>query len=461
MSDSPRRSWKILPDHEDWLAVWIGAVVLALNLFFLHDVPADAGKDPTQTSAVEVVNPLAPWLMKFGPWESNPLASLVPEGDPWFGVRLAAMAVFVALLFTGASTLSGSAEPGIFLRGFLVLFVFAALAYFLASQTAIRGYGLEYPLWALAAGMLISNTRGVPRILEPALRTELYIKTGLVIFGAEILLARLMEYGIRGIFIAWVVTPIVLVTTYWFGQKIIRVPSRSLNMTLSADMSVCGVSAAIATAAACKAKKEELSLAIGVSLTFTVIMMVVLPAVIRATGMGEDLGGAWIGGTIDSTGAVAAAGALLGDTALNVATTIKLIQNMLIGVISFCVAVYWVGWVERDEGQERPNAWEVWHRFPKFVLGFLGASLIFSTIFSYVEHGPEIVSATTGATKNLRGWLFCLGFASIGFETRFRELAGYLHGGKPLMLYVAGQALNLTLTLTMAWLVLRVFLPLE
>src|SRR5690606_3004756 len=140
------------------------------------------------------------------------------------------------------------------------------------------------------------------------------IKTGLVLLGAEILLGQLVALGLPGIFVAWIVTPIVLVSTFAFGQRVLGIRSKSLNMVISADMSVCGVSAAIATAAACRAKKEELSLAIGMSLTFTVVMMVLMPAAIRALGMSDVLGGAWMGGTIDSTGAVAAAGGILGET---------------------------------------------------------------------------------------------------------------------------------------------------
>ena len=112
-------------------------------------------------------------------------------------------------------------------------------------------------------------------------------------------------------------------------------------------MSVCGVSAAIATAAACKAKKEELTLAVGLSLVFTSIMMIVMPAIIKSTFPVDKqliLGGAWMGGTIDATGAVAAAGRFLGEKALYVAATIKMIQNVLIGVIAFCVrSIYYQG----------------------------------------------------------------------------------------------------------------------
>ena len=290
-----------------------------------------------------------------------------------------------------------------------------------------------------------------------AARTEFYIKTGLVLLGASVLFSRLLALGLPGIGVAWVVTPIVLISTYAFGQRVLKMESRSLNMVISADMSVCGVSAAIATAAACKAKKEELSFAIGLSLSFTVIMMIVMPAVIKATGMSEILGGAWMGGTIDATGAVVAAGALLGKEAAEVAATVKMIQNILIGVTAFGVATYWVTCVEKDDSGVRPNAMEIWYRFPKFVLGFVLASAVFSTLYEVLPGGDAIVNAMVkDSTKTLQGWFFCLAFVSIGLEVNFRDLSQYLKGGKALALYVCGQTLNLILTLAMAWLMFEV-----
>ena len=227
-------------------------------------------------------------------------------------------------------------------------------------------------------------------------------------------------------------------------------------MVISADMSVCGVSAAIATAAACKAKKEELSLAIGISLTFTVIMMLVLPAVINAAGISERVGGAWIGGTVDSTGAVAAAGSMVGPDAEDAAVTIKMIQNILIGVTAFCVALYWVRFVESPADAaaaagSQAHAIEIWRRFPKFVFGFLLASATFSLVHGLMENGPAIVDSTLKqGSEILRTWFFALAFVSIGLETDFRELGRYLKGGKPLVLYACGQSLNLLLTYLMA-----------
>jgi len=349
-----------------------------------------------------------------------------------------------------------------FVKGFTFVFLIAVLAYVASSQGTMKQWGIGYAAWAILFGLIISNTVGTPKWVMEAVQTEYYIKTGLVLLGAEILFGKILSIGVPGIFVAWVVTPIVLVSTYLFGQKIIKVPSKTLNITVSADMSVCGVSAAIATASACRAKKEELTLAVGLSMVFTSIMMVAMPAFIKAVGMPEILGGAWMGGTIDATGAVAAAGAFLGDRALYVAATIKMIQNVLIGVIAFFVAVYWTVRVDNVPGQKVPVT-EIWLRFPKFVLGFIGASIIFSLLYqsmggdagyALVDHG-----AIRGMSRIFRGWFFCLAFVSIGLATNFRELKEQFSGGKPLILYVCGQSFNLLLTLLMAYIMFYKVFP--
>ena len=371
------------------------------------------------------------------------------------------LCVFFIILFGFGYRVMGNSF-GRFAKGFVFVFIIAILAYLFSAQATMKAWGIGYAAWAIAIGLLISNTIGTPEWIKPAVQTEYYIKTGLVLLGAEILFGKILSIGIPGIFVAWVVTPIVLVSTFIFGQKVLKIPSKTLNMTISADMSVCGVSAAIATASACRAKKEELTLAVGLSLVFTSIMMIVMPAVIKATGMPDVLGGAWMGGTIDATGAVAAAGAFLGQEALYTAATVKMIQNVLIGVIAFCVAVYWCAKVECAPGQ-RVSVMEIWHRFPKFVIGFIGASIIFSLIYSSMgpDAGYSLVDQGVlgGLSKNLRGWFFCLAFVSIGLATNFRELKGYFKGGKPLILYVCGQSLNLILTLTMAYIMFYLVFP--
>ena len=444
---------------EDLLAIGCAAVLLILSLSAVWSTRGSASLDD-QTVEVQVSNPLKSWIAKPGKWLANPMEAFykpAAEGEAATNSVAGILGVFVVIgvLTAIAMQLRGDSASQ-FLAAFPFVFVLATLAYVLAGQSVVRAYNLEYALWAIAAGMLISNTVGTPRFAQPAILTEFFIKTGLVLLGAEVLVSRLLALGIPGVFVAWVVTPVVLISTYIFGQKVLKIESKSLNMVICADMSVCGVSAAIASAAACKAKKEELSLAIGMSLSFTVIMMVVLPAIIKAVGMGEVLGGAWLGGTIDSTGAVAAAGAALGDRALEVAATIKMIQNILIGVTAFGIATYWVTYVEKDAGTQ-PSVMEIWRRFPKFVIGFVVASIVFSVLYSVLPDGPEVVTAMIkGSTKTLRGWFFCLAFVCIGLATNIRELAPYFRGGKPLILYICGQSLNICLTLFMAWLMFHV-----
>lgn len=374
---------------------------------------------------------------------------------------LIGLCIFLAIFF--GIGMKGMGKPTIkFMVGFGFVFLIGVLSFAAGSNATMKSLGIGYAAWAILFGLIISNTVGTPKWVMPAVQTEYYIKTGLVILGAEILFGKILSIGIPGVFVAWVVTPIVLVCTYIFGQKIVKMPSKTLNITISADMSVCGVSAAIATAAACRAKKEELTLAVGLSLVFTSIMMILMPAFIKAVGMPHVLGGAWMGGTIDATGAVAAAGAFLSDKALYVAATVKMIQNVLIGVIAFCVAVYWCARVDCVPG-EKVSKMEIWYRFPKFVIGFMAASILFSLIdqsmgkdvsYALMDHG-----AIRGMSKIFRGWFFCLAFVSIGLATNFRELKHHFAGGKPLILYVCGQTFNLILTLLMAYIMFYLVFP--
>lgn len=397
--------------------------------------------------------PLKDWIVKPDKWDTNPVdAFYTGKGSSRSLIFVGIGGTLILLLVIYALAVRVAGHSAIaFAKGFIGVFLLATVAYVLAGQTVIRTYNLEFVLWALLLGLVISNTIGTPKWLEPGAITELYIKAGLVLLGAEVLFNKLLAMGVPGILISWVVTPIVLIGTYLFGQYILKIPSRSLNMVISADMSVCGVSAAVATAAACKAKKEELSLAIGLSLIFTVIMIVIQPYVIQWSGMGPVIGGAWIGATIDSTGAVAAAGELVGGSAKDVAAVIKMIQNVLIGAVAFGVATYWVSFVEKKESGARPKISEIWKRFPRFTLGFIGVSLAMSLIASQGLVGNAFVQSITSVSKPVREWLFCLAFVSIGLGTNFRDYAHMLASGKPVILYVCGQAFNLLLSFIMAW----------
>jgi uncharacterized integral membrane protein (TIGR00698 family) len=374
--------------------------------------------------------------------------------------------VLVGILTSiGVAVMGGNAKA--YLLALLVIVIIAVISYTVANQAQIKSWGLSYAMWALLIGLLISNTIGTPEWLKPGVRTEMYIKTGLVLLGAEILFGKILSLGAPGLMVAWIVTPTVVIFMYIFGVRILKMKSKCLVIIIAAATSVCGVSAAIAAAGASRAKKEELTLGVGMTLIFTVLMMIFMPIGIKAAGMSDVLGAAWMGGTIDSTGAVVAAGSMLGPRAETVAAVVKMIQNVLIGFLGFFIALYWVTSVDRDPGAPRPSLMEVWIRFPKFILGFIGASILFSFILSpafgawFGGDGIKLVErgVIKAVTNPLRGWFFCLAFVSIGLESNFKELTAQMEGGKPMVLYVIGQSFNLILTLLIAWLAFIVLFP--
>ena len=412
---------------EDWWACWIGLFILAL--------------------CISGITGIAYKLPKVHEWVANPLAALPSD------TLLAYLIMFIGLLiiYLIAVRIIGE-RVKTYVPAFLVVFIIGILSMVIGAQTTLKAYGLSYPLWALILGLIISNTVGVPKWMKAGVRTELYIKCGLVVLGAEILFARIMALGPYGLGIAWGVTPIVLFLMYLYGTRVLKM-ERELALPISAAASVCGVSAAIATGAACKAKKDYVTIAVGQTLIFTVLMMVAMPALCRLFGFSELISGAWIGGTIDSTGAVPAAGEIVGPLAMEAAVTIKMIQNVLIGLIAFVVATIWVIRIEKVPGAARPSLWEIWFRMPKFIVGFLIASLVFSFVLTPMM-GDEAVNSILKFSKVFRKEFFALAFVSIGLDSNFRELGKYFKGGKPVNLYWVGQTFNILLTLLVAWLLL-------
>jgi uncharacterized integral membrane protein (TIGR00698 family) len=418
---------RALYKNEDSWACWVGFIVIALA------IPGIIGSTYG--------------LPKVGRWDVNPLLALSGETLASYAI----MFLGIAVLYLIALKIMGK-KVNTYVGAFFVVFVISIVSMIIGNQSFLKSWGLSYPLWALIIGLVIANTAGVPEWLKAGAKTELYIKTGLVIMGAEILFPRIVALGPYGLGIAWGVTPVVLFVMYKYGVRFLKM-ERELALPISAAASVCGVSAAIATGAACNAKKEYITIAVGQSLIFTVIMMVAMPALSRLFGFNELLSGAWIGGTVDSTGAVPAAGEMVGPLAMEAAVTIKMIQNILIGIIAFFVATIWVTKVEASPGAEKPSAWEIWYRMPKFIIGFLAASLLFSFVL-IPSLGDEAVGGILKYTKVFRKEFFALAFVSIGLNSNFKELGKYFKRGKPLHLYWVGQIFNILLTLLIAWFLL-------
>ena len=377
-----------------------------------------------------------------------PLGQQLASGAFWLKMLLTA--VVLGVLFTVGAKLTGG-KVSKFIPAFIGVFLLSVVVRLISAEFTLNRY-LEWAFWALIVGMLISNTIGTPGWLKPAVRTEFYIKTGLVIMGFSVLFSNIAKFGLYGLGIAWVVTPIVILFMWWFGTKVLKIDNKPLIITMASATSVCGTSAAIASGAASGCKKDDLTMTISISIIFTVLMMVLEPVIIKACGMSPIMGGALIGGTVDSTGAVAVAGSVLGGEAEKAAVLVKMIQNILIGFIAFFVALFFATRVDKKNGQ-KVGAGEIWTRFPKFIIGFFVASLVASFIVLPLA-GADQVKAVNGVLDQYKNWCFVLAFVSIGLDTNFRDIARQMKGGKPLWLYIVGQTFNIVLTFAMVWFLL-------
>ena len=421
---------------EDWLSVWIGFIVIAIGCIAVLTGGFDFSAAKFST-----------WHW----WENvEEKKSLAAQLNGAFWVKMLRTFLVLGILFTIGVKLQGG-EIKKFIPAFVVLFVISIIVRLVSAEFTLNRY-LEWAFWALLIGLLISNTVGTPDWLKPAIRTEFYIKTGLVIMGFSVLFSNIAKFGLYGLGIAWIVTPIVIIFMWWFGTKVLKMDNKPLVITLASATSVCGTSAAIATGAAAKAKKEDLSLAISISIIFTILMMVFEPMIIRACGMNQLMGGALIGGTVDSTGAVVLAGNALGEEAEQAAVLVKSIQNILIGFIAFFVAIFFATKVDKT-GDSKVGAGEIWTRFPKFIIGFFVASLVASFIVMPLTSGAE-VKAINGVLDQYKNWAFVLAFTSIGLDTNFKSLIKQMQGGKVLWLYIVGQLFNILLTLFAVWFLL-------
>ncbi len=332
---------------------------------------------------------------------------------------------------------------GKFTAGFPFVFILSVIAAIAGGNSTISYWGLEVVFWALIIGLLISNSIGLPNWLKEAVKTEYFIKIGLVLLGAEILFTTIVKVGAYGMVQSVIVIVSVFYFCFWVAKKLGL--DDEFASILGTAVSICGVSAAIAAGGAVKGDPKKVSHTISLVLLCAIPMLVLQPIIAKSVEMLPAVAGAWIGGTIDTTGAVVAAGAIAGPEAMSVAIVVKMAQNVLIGVAAFLLAIWFV--FKGREAGGKPSAMEIWFRFPKFVVGFIVASVVFS--FFTTE---AFAKGITGITGPIRAWWFNLAFICIGLDTRFKELVA-MGGGRPAAAFLMAQGFNIIVTLILAYLI--------
>ena len=344
---------------EDWVIVGAGAAILLLALLFPRWMPA-MPKD----------------LSSAGNWMSA-----------------GAMFLFL-LVLTGVCQRILGRPLRRFAVSLLAIFGVALLSQAAASIPAIKRLGFEAVFFSVIFGLVISNFFRVPEWLKPAIQSEFYIKIGIVCLGATILFGEVLQSGVYALIQAFIVVFTVWYFAFWLARRM-RVDEETSTM-LASSVSICGVSAAIATCGVIRGDNKKLSYIISLVLVCAVPMMYVmpwlagllLPTVVANPETVQEVAGAWMGGTIDTTGAVVASGALLGETAEQTAIIVKSSQNVLLGIAAFVISLYWS--YKGQKKRQRPSVRVIWERFPKFVVGFVAVSLLFSRSRAGPHFGQDV-----------------------------------------------------------------------
>ena len=429
-----RSAWREFKRQDDWWAIWIGLslVLIAVALF------ANGGS--------------IKWIA-VAPQKWSRFADVAAQLRTHGAQYAALFVLWAAALGAGAAALDIKLSR--FLPAFLALYVAAAAIYFLGFWDLAAHYNLEPPLVALGLGLLVANTIGVPRWLEPGLRVEFYVKTGIVLLGAGLPLTLIAWAGPVAIVQAGIVSLVTFGVIYFTAVKLGL--DRRLAATLGTGGAVCGVSGAIAVGGAVGAKKDQVSVAISLVVVWAIAMIFVLPLAARTLHLSTGMAGAWIGTSefADAAGLAAAqtyggyAGNVPGiagnaEAAVSAFTLMKVIgRDVWIGVWAFVLSLVATTRWERTQVQGRPDAGEIWRRFPKFVLGFLVASAVITLVsrgYDYASYKKEVLPGLVAPLQALRTWTFTFAFLSIGLTTKIRELAAV--GARPFYAFTLGVLVN-------------------
>lgn len=403
---------------EDWVVVILGIGIIAIALLgFIVPVPA------------------------FSWSNSEELTSKVLSGKNLTAMGLQFVLVYITAII-GALLLKKNLKA--LLIVFPIVYILTLFALILAGNAGVKSFNLEAVIFSLAIGLIISNFFKIPSWFKEALSTELYVKIGLVLLGTTVIFGDILKAGSLGLVQALVVVVSVWYFAFWICKKL-KI-DKEMSLMLSSAVSICGVSAAIATSGAIQGDNKKLSYVISLVLITAVPMMIFMPYLADMMNLSQEVTGAWLGGSIDTTGAVAASGTLVGEEALKISTIVKFSQNVLLGIAAFFISIYWTysKSVDDETKKDKPTLKLIWERFPKFVVGFVFVSLMFSFVIS-----PETNAGIKDSLKSLQGLWFALAFTSIGLETNFKDLFKQ-DNKKPLYAFLIAQTFNILVTLVLA-----------
>jgi len=307
---------------------------------------------------------------------------------------------------------------------------------------------IEYVLWAIVFGLLVTNTVGLHRVFRPGVQTyEFWLKVGIVALGVRFVLGDIVKLG--GISLVQILVDMVVAGAIILAAARLFGLSGKLGSLLAIGTSICGVSAIVATKGAIRARNSDVGYAIAAILALGAVALFTLPLLGHGIGLTDHEFGLWAGLAVDNTAETTATGYLYSEQAGKIAVLVKSTRNALIGFVVLGFALYWASRGQADHIAPglRARASFIWEKFPKFVLGFLAVSAIATA--GWLRKGQSANIA------NVSKWAFLLTFAGVGLNTNIRELVRT--GWRPLLVAVVGLVVVAAVSLGLVLLTSRVF----
>lgn len=353
----------------------------------------------------------------------------------------------------------GRPVKGIF-GSLLAIFAVALAAQAVASVPLFKDLGLESVFFSVIFGLAVSNFFRVPAWLKPAIQSEFYIKIGIVCLGATILFGEILHSGVYALAQAFIVVFLVWYFAFWVSRRMKVDDEMAIHaIQFGVDLRRFGGDRHLRRhqgrqqetllhhlAGARMRRSDDVRHAVAGETR---------PARTARRSEGRRRGGRRLDGRYDRhDGSRRGVGALLGETAEQTAVIVKSSQNVLLGLAAFVISLYWS--YRGREGQEKPSAGVIWDRFPKFVVGFVAVSLLFSLFFDGGAGTPDAM--VRGTAKNFSNTLFSIAFVCIGLETRFSEIFSK-ENRNALWAFLSAQTFNIVVTFIVAFLLFGVLKP--
>lgn len=365
-----QKLWKT----EDWWSVWLGLGLVLVAIIALWSGTSIKG-----------------WAVV--PGKMSDFGKVWADLAKNFGGYLTIFIIF-GVVFGYSMKLMGH-KLSQFIPGFIILFVGSLIIFYLDGLQFMIDFSIEAPLLALIIGLIISNIWKIPDWMKVSLRTEYYIKTGIVLLGATLPVTLILKAGPAALMQATIISVCTWLAIYLAATRIFKLEPQ-FGAVLGVGGAICGVSAAIAVGGAVKAKKEHISITIAIVTVWAIVMIFVLSFAMKQlvpNTISPGVAGAIIGSSefADAAGFAVAAelATRFGDAVIQTFTLMKVIgRDIWIGIWCLILAFVSVMFWEKDVGEKKQavGAGIIWERFPKFVLGFLAASVIVSMIMAPADY---------------------------------------------------------------------------